>query len=45
MQTILQDVREGADVPYGQGSFSLHSQSIMVAARAMAERRTFGHLP
>ncbi len=29
----------------GQDSFSLHNQNMAVAARAMADRKTFVHLP
>ena len=28
---------------WGQDSFLFHSQNMTVAARAMAERKTFGH--
>ena len=34
----------GGSVTYGQGSFLFHSQNMTVAARATAERKTFGHL-
>lgn len=42
---VARDSPQMTNAPYGQDSFSFHSQNMTVAARAMAERKTFGHRP